>query len=159
MYLLIKRTTLKKLAHITLSLVLAFSIVLGYTGVTVYKMVCASEQGKIIVSVTNIADDCNHEVAQKSNCCLPAGKTKPKLQKTDDCCDYSYSLQKIDDTPVTQKIKNSTEHHLNIWQNVVAIFYFPFFLNNESTNIVYHSPPLRHKSISNFLSQIQVYLI
>lgn len=150
---------MKKLAHITLSLVLALSIVLGYTGVTVYKMVCATEQGKTIISVTNIADECNHAIAQKSDCCMPAGKTKPQLQKTDDCCDYSYSLQKIDDTPVTQKEKTSTEHHLNVWQNFVAIFYLPFILNNEATNIVYHSPPFKHQSTSYFLSKIQVYLI
>ncbi len=159
MYLFIEHITLKKIAHITLSLVLAFSIVLGYTGVTVYKMVCITEQGKTIVSVTNIADECNHAMTKKSDCCLPTGKTKPQLQKTDDCCDYSYSLQKIDDTPVTQKIKNSTEHHLNVWQNVVAIFYLPFVLNNESKNIVYHSPPLKHQSTKHFLSQIQIYLI
>jgi hypothetical protein len=150
---------LKKIAQIILSLILAFSIVIGYTGVTVYKMVCLTEQGKTIVSVTNITDECDHAIVPKSDCCLPAGKSKLQLQKTDNCCDYSYSLQKIEDTPVTQKVKNSTEHHLKVWQNFVAIFYMPFVLNNESKNIVFHSPPLKHQSTSNFLSRIQVYLI
>lgn len=150
---------MKKLLHITLSFVLAISIVLGYTGVTVYKMVCAAEKGKVIVSVVDIADECDHTSAHQDECCLPVSKKQKTLAKATDCCDHSYSLQKIQETPVTQKEKISTEHHLIVWQNFVAIFYLPFILNNEATNIVYHSPPFKHQSTSYFLSKIQVYLI
>jgi len=156
---LIKHITLKKLAHITLSLVLALSIVLGYTGVTVYKMVCATEQGKVIVSVLNIADECDHAVAQKSDCCLPASKSKPQAKKSDDCCDYSYSLQKIDDTPVTQKIKNSTEHLLSVWILPTALSPINLASTANKEHLGYHSPPLKHQNTHSYLSYIQVYLI
>lgn len=159
MYLLFKRITLKKIVNITLSLVLAFSILLGYTGVTVYKMVCEADQGKVIVSVVDIADECDHTTSHQDDCCLPISKKQKPNKKAVDCCEHSYSLQKIHDTPVTQKEKNSTEHHLNVWQNLVAIFYLPFVLNNNATNIVNHSPPPKHQSTSYFLSKIQVYLI
>jgi hypothetical protein len=150
---------LKKLANITVSFILAFSIVLGYTGVTVYKMVCATEQGKVIISVLNIADECDHSVVQKSDCCLPASKSKPQAKKTDDCCDYSYSLQKIDDTPVTQKIKNSTEHHLNVWILPIALSPITLALTANKQHLGYHPPPLKHQNTHSYLSYIQVYLI
>jgi hypothetical protein len=149
----------KKLVHITTSFILAFSIVLGYTGVTVYKMVCATEEGKVIVSVLNIADECDHAAAQKSDCCLPAGKSKPQVQKTDDCCDYSYSLQKIDDTPVTQKIKNSTEHHLIVWVLPAALLPSAAKIKVDEQNLVYHAPPIKHQTTQTYLNFIQVYLI
>jgi hypothetical protein len=149
----------KKILRNTLSFLLALSIVLGYMGVTVYKMVCATEQGKTIVSVTNIADECEHAVTQKSACCLPSGKTKPQLQKTDDCCDYSYSLQKIDDTPVTQKTKNSTEHHLNVWVLPAALLPIAARIKVGEQNLVYHAPPIKYQTAQTYLSFIQVYLI
>ena len=132
---------------------------LGYTGVTVYKMVCATEQGKVIVSVLNIADECDHNAVQKSECCLPASKSKPQVKKTDDCCDYSHSLQKIEDIPVIQKIKNSTDHHLFVWVLPAALLPNNLALNVNEQHLGYQSPPIKHKTTPTFLSFIEVYHI
>lgn len=132
---------------------------LGYTGVTVYKMVCATDQGKVIVSILNITDGCDHSETQKSDCCLPASKSKPQLKKTADCCDYSHTLQKIDETPVVQKIKNSTEHHLNVWVLPDALLPVILALRAIEQHLVYHSPPIKHQTTPTYLSYIQVYLI
>ena len=103
---------MKKIIHITLSLVLAFSIVLGYAGVTVFKMVCAAEQGKTTVSVVDVKDDCSHKQKQEvDDCCKPnkaASTENNEVEKS--CCDYSVELQKMEDQTLVNQIQSSANH-------------------------------------------------
>ncbi|MES2691341.1 MAG: hypothetical protein V4658_13110 [Bacteroidota bacterium] len=105
---------MKKTFNISLSVLLALSIVLGYTGVTVFKMVCASENGKVVLSVVDVKNDCEHsKKAEQDDCCKPiAEKQEEHKDEKKSCCDYSHQYQKIDDKTLVQQQQNSANHYL-----------------------------------------------
>lgn len=150
---------MKKLIHISISFVLAISIVLGYTGVTIYKMVCAAEQGITHVSVMIVEDDCDlHALPQTDDCCKPVAKTN-QVKDKHSCCDYSHTLQKLSAQTVTQKVKNSTGHYLQtIFKSNRVNAVVCLNTSNINTNHL-ALPPLLHLKKQPYLSFIQVYLI
>lgn len=153
---------LKKLLHITLSLLLSASIVFGYSGVGIYKMVCVAEQGKTVVSLTNVKDACKHEQEQQeASCCHP----KPKQQaaqklSSPSCCDYSFSLNKLNDETLVQ---NSKTHHASlvsinsIGHQLVTLADASFIQELGEANLI-KGPP-HHLRKQSYISFIQVFQI
>lgn len=154
---------LKKLLHTTLSLLLSASIVFGYSGVGIYKMVCVAEQGKTVVSLTNVKDACQHEQEQQeeASCCHPKPKhhAAKKLSKPS-CCDYSFSLKKLDDETLVQSSKTANAPHSSgvyVLYYPLAVSYAPFVEQICKANLI-KGPP-NHLRKQSYHSYIQVYQI
>lgn len=123
---------MKKIIHITLSIILAFSIVIGYTGITVFKMVCAAEQGKTIVSLVDVKDDCNHQQKAADDCCKPnKSQQANNTQVEKSCCDYSVELQKMEDQTLVNQIQSSANHFFI----TTVICWFQVIQFNHQTDI------------------------
>lgn len=77
-------------------------------------MVCASENGKIVLSVVDVQNDCEHsKKAMQDDCCKPLAEKENEYQsEKESCCDYSHQFQKIDDETLVQQQQNSTNHYL-----------------------------------------------
>lgn len=83
-------------------------------------MVCASENGKTVVSITDAGNECSHK-HQKKDCCLPAAKQQEAQPETSSCCDYSYHFQKVDDETLVQQQLSSVGHVLPVmWLNTLV---------------------------------------
>jgi hypothetical protein len=78
----------KAALRISLSLLLMFSLVLGYAGVPVYRMFCGME-GRMVVSVVDLRESCHHR--QKKSCC----HQEKAVSKPTACCDYSHSVSRL----------------------------------------------------------------
>ena len=151
---------MKKIIHITLSIVLAFSIVLGYAGVTVFKMVCAAEQGKTTVSVVDVKDNCNHQQKVEDDCCKPnKAESTENNQVEKSCCDYSVELQKMEDQTLVNQIQSSANHFfittVICWFQVNQLHHQPYF-NQSAFEGWRQSFALRKQPIQSYL---QVYTI
>lgn len=97
---------LKKLLHITVSFTLIASLLLGYTGIPVYKMAC--RHGSTKVSVLQLKDDCKHETEadphNRKSCCKPVAQTTPG------CCDFSSDFLQLHELVIIKETQNSTGH-------------------------------------------------
>lgn len=152
---------LKKILHISLSLVLALSIVLGYTGVTVFKMVCASENGKVVLSVVDVKEECEHSrEAEPDDCCKPVSKqNKPQEKETKSCCNYSYQFQKMDDESLVEQQQNSANHYLQVI--ILTTAFVPVLVEQVAglSATAHIPPPLLSLKKQPFQAFTQSYLI
>ncbi len=154
---------LKKLLHITLSLLLSASIVFGYSGVGIYKMVCVAEQGKTVVSLTNVKDACQHEQEQQeeASCCHPKPKHHAaKKLSNPSCCDYSFLLKKLNDETLVQTSKTIDAPYSSsvyILYHTQAVSHIPFVQEICRANLI-KGPP-NHLRKQSYNSYIQVYQI
>jgi hypothetical protein len=130
---------LKKLAHISLSVILAFSILFGYAGVPVYKMIC-SEDGHVQVSLTHDDAACHHEKQSKSCCTPKQAKQEPKEERG--CCDYSNAFFQLEEISPVAEQQNTTGHVLS----AIAVLFTPFTIEQHlaalSNSNILHAPPL-----------------
>ena len=125
---------MKKLLHLSVSLILAFSILIGYTGVPVYKMIC-NEDGHVLVSLMDQQQNCKHNDNTK-DCCQPLKK------EASACCDYSSDFFQLHELTLIQESQNTAGHFLT----ATALFCYlqqNFSPSNHSLNIRNNtSPPL-----------------
>ncbi|MFN7314006.1 MAG: hypothetical protein ACK5UI_11040 [Bacteroidota bacterium] len=149
--------------HISVYL-LSLLIVAAYSGVSVFKMICAAENGKVMVSLTNIKDECNHEAPKQlqsaeEDCCRKNKKPeKVKNTSSNNCCDYAYLHLKLDDETLVQKPLQQAGHILPQLR-----FSFEVLPSNlpelHATLIQTNPPPLLHLRKQTYLSFINTYLI
>lgn len=150
---------MKKHINIACSVLLALNIVLAYTGVTVYKMVCAAENGKTVLSVVDVKNECEH-AKKKDDCCRrPVAHQQPQKQQSKPCCDYSHLFQKIDDETLVQHPQCSANHFLP--EIVLHTAFRSLFKVNkvEITPKLTEPPPLISLRKQSFQSFIQVFTI
>lgn len=149
---------MKKLLRISLALTLSCCLVGGYAGISVFKMICLAEQGKVVISFTDVRNTCTHEQTTKS-CCTP--QSAPKQQQVDDhCCAYSYQYCSLEDQSVTSTIQNSTNHYLPITLVNQAAYTTWYKLAMARVNQVKPpDPPPGYPPNQPHLSFIQTYLI
>ena len=123
-------------------------------------MVCVAEQGKTLVSVINVEDDCDHHALPKVDACCKPNANNKQIKDEFSCCDYSHTLQKLNAQTVTQKVKNSTEHYLQTQYNIYGVS-TDVGLNTSSNTFTKNLelPPLLHLKKQPYQSFIQVYLI
>jgi hypothetical protein len=141
--------SLKKLFNISLSFTLIAALLLGYTGVPVYKMVCGSE-GKTVVSFTDLKGACHHQ--EKKSCC------KPEKDKGD-CCDYFSEFFQLHELTLIKACQNTAGH-----LPVSSTFHFgpvTFSLAVATTPVSCNeSPPwCKVKPRPSFQSLLQTFLI
>lgn len=87
---------------------MSLSILIGYTGVPVYKMVCA-EDGHVSVSISNDDAACHHET-DTEDCCKPI----PKQQsEPEGCCDFDNSFLQLEESSLVFAPQTGTGHTLN----------------------------------------------
>ncbi|MES2779679.1 MAG: hypothetical protein V4651_07240 [Bacteroidota bacterium] len=87
---------------------MSLSILIGYTGVPVYKMVCV-EDGHVNISLTHDAAKCSHEMEAK-DCCKPAPKQQSKPVN---CCDFDNSFFQLQESSLVFAPQTGTGHTLN----------------------------------------------
>lgn len=130
---------LKKILHISFSVLIAFSILLGYAGVPVYKMIC-SEDGHIQVSLTHDDAACHHEKQAKS-CCAPKPAKQQHVAKAG-CCDYDNTFFQLEEISPVHPQQNTTGHLLT----ALAVLFTPFSVEEHLAAFcsidVSHAPPL-----------------
>lgn len=124
-------------------------------------MVCASENGKVVLSVVDVKNDCEHskKVKQK-DCCKPVSEKEQEHKAGNtSCCDYSHQYQKIDDETLVQQQQNSANHYLQciiINTNATILTISPLVSLMQSLAI--SPPPLLLKK-QPFQAFTQSYLI
>jgi hypothetical protein len=131
---------------------MAFTIMFGYAGIPVYKMIC-TEDGHMEVSLSHDDAGCHHEQKAKS-CCAPK-QAKPQPVEPKGCCDYNNSFLHLEEiSPVTHP-QTSTGHFLS----VVAVLFTPFTIEEllaiSYDKAIVHAPPLMpHKQSQQSLTQV-----
>lgn len=142
---------MKKLAQLVTTALLIFSITLGYAGVPVFKMICKAEAGKVVVSIINPDDQCEHHQPEKPSCCHKEEKQAP-------CCDFSHHTVQLKDeslptgdAPILKTPVFIT--YAIVWPYVAAL------LPASIASPELPRPPLLNPNIQSRLSHIQVYLI
>jgi hypothetical protein len=152
------KLVLKRYINIACSILLALNIVLAYAGVTVYKMVCASENGRTVLSVVDVKSDCEH-AKKKADCCRPVVPHQEHNEQSKSCCDYSHLFQKIDDETLVQQPQSSTNHILP--EIVLHTAFHELFKvqQAEVTCEITDPPPLISLRKHSFQSFIQVFTI
>lgn len=148
---------MKKIFNIACSVFLALNIVLAYAGVTVYKMVCAAENGKTILSVVDVKNDCEH-AKKKDDCCRPVAQQHHE-EPSGDCCDYSHLFQKIDDETLVQQPQSSANHILPVVILHTAFHELFKAHQAEITREITDPPPLLTMRKQSIQSIIQVFTI
>jgi hypothetical protein len=128
---------------------MALSILFGYAGVTVYKMIC-SEDGHMQVSLMHDDAACHHQKNEK-DCCKPVKQQK----KTKECCDYNNAYLQLEEISPVHEQQNTTGHFLT----AVAILFTPYtieaHLSATGNNAVAVAPPLiLHKQSQQSLTQV-----
>jgi hypothetical protein len=149
----------RKLLHIAVALFLSCCIVWGYTGIHVFKMVCSAENGKAVVSFTNVSNSCeNHQQPRKKSCC--SHESAPQQEVAKSCCTYSYFHQNIEDESVTTPQQNSTNHYLQsiALNSMVCNNLNPLAVIRLNEVKPPNPPPAKHPK-QGYLSLIQTYLI
>jgi len=149
--------------HISVYL-LSLLIVTAYSGVSVFKMICAAENGKVLVSLTNIKDECNHEAPkqpqnEEEDCCRKNKQLKQvENTSSDNCCDYAYLHLKLDDETLVQKPLQQAGHILPVlWFSFEVL---PINLPELHAQFIQtNPPPLLHLRKQPYLSFISTYLI
>lgn len=140
---------MKKIVNISISFTLAFSILLGYAGVPVYKMICEKE-GKTIVSFVDMKEACKHNAENHSpkKCCQP-------VKETTSCCDYSSDFFQLHESTLISSQQNTTGHWL-----VACDFFFnntqpdaltslhSLYYNNNSLGLCSANSKHSHQSIT-----------
>lgn len=129
---------------------MVFSILFGYAGVTVYKMIC-SEDGSIKVSLMHDDAACHHST--QKDCCKPV-PVKP-VQESKDCCDYQNAFLQLDEISPVYEQQNSTGHILA----VTAILFTPYSVaaqySASLSTAPAHAPPLlQHKQSQQSITQV-----
>ncbi|MES2559496.1 MAG: hypothetical protein V4590_07140 [Bacteroidota bacterium] len=99
---------MKKATNIFTACILSLSILIGYTGVPVYKMVCL-EDGHVSISITNDDASCHHE-AETKDCCKPIPK---QLPEPEGCCDFDNSFLQLEESSLVYTPQTATGHTLN----------------------------------------------
>jgi hypothetical protein len=130
---------------------MAISIVVGYTGIPVFKMICL-EDGHTSVSLTANAGECHHEKVTKS-CCAP---THIKTEQADECCALNSDFFKLSAQTEIHQIQSTTGHLLT----AVVVLFVPFLVNQilPSLSSNTEAPPL-FCSKQPAQSKLQVFLI
>lgn len=137
---------MKKIINISISFILIFAILFAYIGVPVNKMTC-SENGRIVISLTNQKQQCNHQKKNVRDCCKPIKSSK----KT--CCNYLSSFLHLNEISTIKESQTKTGHlicSINFLQNN--------FKNNSkkeySLNTNSLSAPLFHSGYSPKMPEI-----
>jgi cytochrome c oxidase assembly protein Cox11 len=131
---------------------MALTIVVGYTGIPVYKMIC-TEDGHTVVSLSEEADDCHHKAVL--DCCTP--KHIKQNAPVESCCASSSNFFKLNESTEVHKQQNETGHLLT----AITALFAPLNLQTYTSEVIATSsaaPPLlsRKQPAQSF---IQVYLI
>lgn len=130
---------------------LTITIVVGYTGIPIYKMIC-SQDGHITVSIINKGLGCQHQ-SETKDCC---SKDSPKDKNVSSCCNFDNTFSQLDESTLVSKQQTQTGHILSL----IGILVYPFQLENTTGlnkqfniahNLLLRQPPS--------LSFIQVFLI
>lgn len=132
---------------------MALTIVVGYTGIPVYKMICL-EDGHTSISVSAQGGECHHK-AIVQDCCTPKHiSAKP----TESCCAVANNFFKLNETTEVYQTQSSTGHLLHS----ITLLFAPVstYLTALTASEVkqYFSPPLLSRKQST-QSIIQVFLI
>jgi hypothetical protein len=130
--------------------ILALTIVVGYTGIPVYKMICL-EDGHTSISISQAGGECHHQ-AVKQDCCSPKHiKQKP----TESCCANASNFFKLHDITEVSPTQSSTGHVLfPIDLFVSALPVFPVAAETQTT-APYAAPPLlAHKQAVQSIIQV-----
>lgn len=144
---------IKKALHIAVVFLLSLNIVFGYSGITIFKMVCHKKNGKTSYSLVRASNKNN---TPKKSCCKSNHATQ--IAQQNNCCEYSYHHSKISTHALTKP------HYKNTYVNFVAS-------RPRATSIVWHIYAPQHQATKPlqgvtqqqqkqpFQSLIQVYLI
>lgn len=124
-------------------------------------MVCSTEKGKIVLSVVDVKNDCEHsKKVKQDDCCKPAfEKEQEQKSETGSCCDYSHQYQKIDDETLVQQQQNSANHYL---QCMIINTHAKILTNNLCVSLTQapeSAPPLLSLRKQPFQAFTQSYLI
>jgi hypothetical protein len=134
-------------------LLMALTIVVGYTGIPVYKMICL-EDGHTSISISEQPGECHHNLVQK-DCCTP----KHIAQKpTESCCAGASSFFRLHETTEIFPTQSSTGHILHASVFLHVAFNFNHHAVVSRNICAYNSPPplLRKQPVQSI---IQVFLI
>ncbi|AMS26578.1 hypothetical protein AEM51_05605 [Bacteroidetes bacterium UKL13-3] len=101
---------MQKVSNIFTVIVLSLCILIGYTGVPIYKMMC-NENGHTSVSISKDAVKCNHQTETK-DCCKPITAQKNNEQPTG-CCDFNNTFLQLHESSLVFAPQTSTGHILN----------------------------------------------
>lgn len=136
-----------------LCVLLALTIVAGYTGVPVYKMIC-TEDGHTVVSISKDDDGCHHKTTL--DCCSPK-HVEQKTEPAESCCANSSNFIKLHESTEVYPQQTQTGHLLTS----VAILFAPLAFTQKPIEVIGKStaaPPLlsRKQPAQSFT---QVFLI
>ena len=131
---------------------MALTIVVGYTGIPIYKMIC-NKDGHIVVSIAKNATDCNHSA--NKDCCSP--KHIKQTIPAESCCANSSCFLKLHESSEV----NEQQNHLSQVATSIIILVAPILLTHYNIKANIHSTfPLlflfRKQSTQSFT---QVFLI
>lgn len=138
---------LKKHLNIAVSFLLIISILFGYAGVPLSKMICR-EDGNVKVSITETTEECEHHLHKevKRSCCAP-------IEAKDNCCDYAHAFYKIYTNTLVQQIKDKAD--FNLFQTAFTLYQNNNFVVN--TFITHPKPETQEQQQT--LPFIQVFRI
>lgn len=131
-------------------LLMAFTIVVGYTGIPVYKMICL-EDGHTSISISEQDSECHHNLV-KQDCCSPK-HVQPKPAES--CCAGASTFFKLHESTEVPFTLSSTGHVLF----PITLFFAPqtaFIATNYTVAThQYGAPPLlAHKQPAQSIIQV-----
>jgi hypothetical protein len=131
---------LKKATHISVSFTLAISILLAYAGVPMYSMICKMD-GHTAYALIKENAGCKHEQknTKKKSCC--SENIEDACEKlSDDCCDFSTKVLKIEEPFTPSKSLQVALTPLSVDLIFNEIFYISV---NQSNHFAQHNkvPP------------------
>lgn len=105
---------------------MALTIVLGYTGIPAYKMICL-EDGHTTLTLSNSESGCDHN-EDISDCCKPT-----QSASSGDCCAFENNFLKLEELPLVKQPQVTTGHLL-----MFVDLWFPIF-NETSCELTSHN--------------------
>jgi len=126
-------------------------------------MVCAAEAGKTLVSLTNVADECDHHqepMVEQSSCCHNETVTENTEESTSpsDCCESSFVFKKLADQTIPQTEKSLAFPIATTEKSHLGIACVSLLLpEGEEANPINGPPP--HQRKQSYLSFIQTFRI
>jgi hypothetical protein len=128
---------------------MALTIVVGYTGIPIYKMIC-NKDGHIVVSIAKNVAVCNHTATK--DCCAP--KHIKQTTPAESCCANSSDFLKLHESSEV----NEQHNHLNQVATSIPILVAPILLTHYNikakTHLTFPPPFLFRKQSTQSFTQV-----